>query len=96
MARVLREDGMFRIEENDNYEPGQGNLFLMIKFLSKGEFVDRCIGSADNQSQKSWTVVINAPYNESTDSDAELIGNYGDRETAIESLWDNRHSAYIW
>jgi hypothetical protein len=97
MSRIIKSDDTFRIEENENYEAGKGNVFLMSKIYSKREFIDVCIGSAEPVvgDVNKWYVIVVKEYDSSTDSDAQVIGYYKTQSEAIEVLWKHRHDAYI-
>lgn len=96
MSRIIKQDSMFRIEENENYEPGKGNVFLMITFNGPKGMTDKCIGGADDGPGRDWEVTISAPYDQELDSDADCVGKCKTQQEAIEILWNHRHQAYIW
>lgn len=86
---LILEDGDYRLEENTNYSPGCGNIFLMR---------DRdCVGGADRvfgSSHDLWTATLHrVPPEDDPDSDAFAIAENVSRETAISELWDLRYLA---
>lgn len=58
-----------------------------------------CVGGIDKQTSGDkrgmWQVSIQAPYNEETESDIEVIGYFVCGLDALRSLWSNRSRAYI-
>jgi hypothetical protein len=92
--RVLKESGEYMLEDNTNYPEGEGNIFLMKAIYSIDRDLPnvRCVGGIEQKSDKSWEASINMPYDEETDSDSRLV-YIGDRDTAIEKLWEEKYSA---
>jgi hypothetical protein len=84
------------VEENQNYKPGTGNLFLHVElFDRKRGFYERCIGGADQDFSGKWIVTVSAPYNEETDSDALFIGSYDTQDEARLALLRAKDLAYL-
>lgn len=94
----MRELSKAWVEENSNYEPGTGNLFLMASVYEAGKgYFDICIGGADRSSLGSgkWEVTVTKLYDEETDSDAMLIGTYDTQDEAKAALIEAQHVAYL-
>jgi hypothetical protein len=75
---LILEDGDYRLEENINYAPGCGNIFLM-----RG--LD-CVGGADRvfgSNQNVWTATLHrVPPKDDPDSDAFPIAENVSRAAA--------------
>lgn len=91
MGKIIRNDGRFNIELNENYPEDMANMFLQNE--------KRCIGGADLQAhgenKGEWLVSVEKPYDEAEDSDCRVVGFFGDRERAISALWGERHSVEV-
>jgi hypothetical protein len=91
--RIMFSDTRFFLEENVNYPKGQGNLFL----VAIGDFPFtgcRCIGGVDKTSE-GWEVIVSKPYDETNDSDAQIVGYYETQIEAARALWRLRHSIEV-
>src|SRR5688572_12821874 len=89
------------VEENQNYEPGTGNLFLMAELYDrKRGFYKYCIGGADRRLNQNggwgkWDVTLLGPYDEDTDSDTIFIGSYDTQDEARDALMKAQHQACL-
>lgn len=85
---ILKTDDNYQIEENFNYSPGEGNCYLMHR-----EFGVAIGGVDKNILTGTWEASIDCPPDPDTGSDSQILF-CGDRNEALEILWENRHEAY--
>lgn len=92
---VLLDDGEYYVQHNSNYPADRGNGFLQRRchysLTTPGGW--ECIGGYDQKPNGSWTADIAAPYDEETDSDVRVLGEFENRLDAIHALWNHRHEA---
>lgn len=88
------EDRTHRIELNCNYPAHAANAFLEYARDGWWHHGFACIGSADQDLDGRWRVVVDAPYDPETDSDARLVGYFPTQDEAIRALWNERHAVY--
>ncbi|WP_186083659.1 hypothetical protein [Burkholderia gladioli] len=88
---ILRDDGRFFIEHNENYPADRGNGFLIHRIVlpNGGESVE-CVGGYDARSMGRWQADI-----ATSRTEVHPIGEYDSRELAIVALWAARHRAYV-
>jgi hypothetical protein len=94
---VLIDDGTFYIERNVNGDPATTNGFLLRRcatgVTTPGGY--ECVGGYACSVSGAWQASINAPYDESADSDCRVLGDgFKTYLDAIAALWSARHEAF--
>ncbi len=78
----------YRIELNENMDPEKANAFLMRDGV--------CVGGVDLLSNEKWQASIDAPFDEATGSDVEVLGEFDTQADAISALWRARERAAVY
>lgn len=94
--KILLDDGEYFIKHNVNYPLDSGNGFLMKRRPVCRAFPggEDAIGGYDCKIDGLWYADVNAPWDETTESDCRMLGKFADRLDAIATLWLARHEAY--
>lgn len=86
---TIRADSVYCLDENTNYSPSQGNLFLT------HIPTNQCVGGIEKELITGlWMATIKIPYDLGSDSDCKAVCE-GTRNECIDTLWLNREQAYI-
>lgn len=95
-GQIILDDGKFYIQLNVNYPAPNAPGFLLRRcafgLTTPGGY--ECLGSFQKESDGSWSADVNAPYDEDTDSDCEMLTRKVSRLDAIAALWAGRANAY--
>ena len=95
-GKIILDDGQFYIQLNVNYEAFDAPGFLQKRcaygLTTPGGY--ECLGSFQKALDGSWSADVNAPYDEDTGSDCEMLSRQVSRLDAIATLWAGRTSAY--
>lgn len=97
MTLPLKSSGKFTMELNKyqaqhtadadlRYYPNGVSIFG--KYYTVG-------GATYDRLADMWNAYIDAPYDEESDSDAELLGVFTNRHDAIEAVWRERERAQL-
>lgn len=93
---IVLDDGSYYVELNVNSDPHDAPGFLQrrcaVGLHTPGGY--ECLGSFNPTPGGAWRADVNAPYDNTTDSDARDLGRFADRVDAILALWAARHDAF--
>lgn len=85
--RVLRDNLNFWLEEDAEYPPGKGSIFLCYRCPDSTE--SRCVGGALEKGNL-WIADIDYPLDNDSHIDFRVIYEGESRDEALESLWEQR------
>lgn len=92
---IVLDDGDFYIELNGNYDAVSAPGFLQRRcargLTTPGGY--ECVGSFQRATNGRWRADVNAPFDEETEGDCLVLGEFGERMHAIAALWQRRHAA---
>lgn len=93
---IILDDGQFYIELNVNYEASDAPGFLQRRCVygltTPGGY--ECLGSFQKALDGSWSADVNAPMDEDSGSDCDVLACKVSRMQAITALWVGRARAY--
>lgn len=93
---IVLDDGRYCLVLNQNYPLDRAPGFLEVRRAASGGGRDyTCVGSFDAKPDGTWEASVNVPYDESTDSDSMLLGEFDRRLDALVRLWKDRHQAAL-